>query len=50
MISELFPTVLAIPYTSIRSNSADSNSKIIKMVNEIKVTRIEKFNGTDFGY
>ena len=50
MISELFPTFLAIPDTSVRSDSADSNLKLLKMVDEIKAAGIEKFDGTDFGY
>jgi hypothetical protein len=50
VISELFPTFLAIPDTSVRSDSADSNLKLLKMVDEIKAAGIEKFDGTDFGY
>jgi len=50
VISELFPTFLAIPDTSVRSDSAYSNLKLLKMVDEIKAAGIEKFDGTDFGY
>jgi hypothetical protein len=44
VISETFPTFLAIPDTTVKS---DSNSK---MIDEIKAVGIEKFDGTDFGY
>jgi hypothetical protein len=47
VISETFPTFLAIPDTIVKSDSADSNSK---MIDEIKAVGIEKFDGTDFGY
>jgi len=48
VISESFPTLFAIPDTSVRSDSADSNSKILKMADEIKADGIEKFDGTYF--
>jgi len=45
-----FPIVLAVPDTSIRSDLTDSNPRRIKMEDEIKAARIEKFDGTNFGY
>jgi len=45
-----FPIVLAVPDTSIRSDLTDSNPRRIKMADEIKAARIEKFDGTNFGY